>query len=96
LKITADEGVDAVIVRALRAGGWAVDWIAESLPSALDEAVLELARVNQHLLITEDKDFAGCVSGDATDGWRSPYPFARFAARCKGRTCADDACGPRR
>ena len=61
MRIVADENTDAAVVRALRADGHDVTWIAEVEPAASDEDVLGLANRGQALLITEDKDFGELV-----------------------------------
>ncbi len=50
----ADESCDFAVVRALRDAGHKVDALAEIRPCADDHAVLELARQEQRILLTEE------------------------------------------
>src|SRR5262245_12705884 len=70
MRFLADESCDAAVVRALRGQGLEVMAVAEISPRADDEAVLELARSEQRILLTEDKDFGQLVYADqyATGG----------------------------
>ncbi len=61
MKIAADENIDGRLVAALRDAGHDVFWIAESLPSASDAVVLETAREQGALLLTDDLDFGEMV-----------------------------------
>ncbi len=81
----ADESCDFAVVRALRGAGHDALAVADVSPRADDEQVLELARQEQRILLTEDKDFGRLVYADqqATGGvilirypagWRSPLP----------------------
>jgi predicted nuclease of predicted toxin-antitoxin system len=66
----ADESCDFAVVRALRAAGHDVSAVADISPQADDEYVLELARQEERVLLTEDKDFGQLVFADqrATGG----------------------------
>jgi len=66
----ADESCDHAVVRALRKAGHDVLAVSEISPRADDDAVLELARHEQRILLTEDKDFGQLVyaDGHATAG----------------------------
>lgn len=55
--ILADEGLNGNIVRHLRESGFEVDWILEINPGIPDEQVIEYAKHNKKILITENKDF---------------------------------------
>src|SRR5688572_14034665 len=82
MRFLADESCDAGVFRALRSSGHEVVAVAEISPRADDEAVLELARREQQILLTEDKDFGQLVYADqqATGGViLIRYP-ARFRA----------------
>jgi predicted nuclease of predicted toxin-antitoxin system len=59
--IVADESVDAPIIAALRAEGHSVRSIAETNPSAADEAILLEAVVADAVLITLDRDFGELI-----------------------------------
>jgi hypothetical protein len=43
MRFIADEGVDKAIVEALRGNGRDVRWVAEELPGAQDDAILDAA-----------------------------------------------------
>jgi predicted nuclease of predicted toxin-antitoxin system len=64
MQFLADESCDFAVVRALRAAGDDVLAVAEISPRADDDAVLELARIEQRILLTEDKDFGQLVYAD--------------------------------
>ena len=57
LKILVDESVNYKIVKLLRQKNFEVISILEQCPSVPDKKVLELARENKAILLTEDKDF---------------------------------------
>jgi predicted nuclease of predicted toxin-antitoxin system len=59
--IVADENIAAAIVLRLRADGWKVTYIAEEAPSISDRDVLDRARDEGAILITDDKDFGELV-----------------------------------
>lgn len=61
MKLLADEGCDAASVRALRADGHDVVYVAESMRGAADQEVLAFAFSEARVLITEDKDFGELV-----------------------------------
>jgi len=61
VRLLADESLDMAVVRALREAGHAVKTIAENSPGASDEEVAELARVDDRILLTEDRDFGRLV-----------------------------------
>lgn len=57
MRFLADESCDFAVVRALRKAGHEVSAISEISPAAQDSAVLQLARSETRILLTEDKDF---------------------------------------
>ncbi len=61
MRFVADESCDFAVVRALRAAGHDVLAVAEIAPRLSDPRVLELARDETRVLITEDKDFGELV-----------------------------------
>jgi predicted nuclease of predicted toxin-antitoxin system len=61
VNILADENVDAPIVLALREDGHRVAYVRELEPGIDDHAVLQLANVDNALLLTSDKDFGELV-----------------------------------
>jgi predicted nuclease of predicted toxin-antitoxin system len=65
LLFLADENCDFAVVRALRSAGHDVTSVAEISPRADDNFVLNLARWEKRLLLTEDKDFGNLVFADS-------------------------------
>jgi predicted nuclease of predicted toxin-antitoxin system len=61
LKIIADESIDKQIVDRLRSDGHLVLFIAELEPGIVDDAVLQLSRESNAVLLTADKDFGELV-----------------------------------
>ena len=57
MKIIGDESVDFAIIKKLRQENFEIISISESYSGISDFEVLEIARNNKCLLITEDKDF---------------------------------------
>lgn len=60
-KILVDESVDYRIVKILRKNEFQVISILEDYRSVSDKVVLDLARENSAILLTEDKDFGEWV-----------------------------------
>lgn len=61
MNFLADESVDRQIVDRLRQDGHAVLSVAEMEPGLSDDAVLDLARQEEAMLLTADKDFGELV-----------------------------------
>ena len=61
LRLLADENIAAPLVRALREAEIDVIYVAESASGITDDEVLEIARREDRLLLTEDKDFGELV-----------------------------------
>jgi predicted nuclease of predicted toxin-antitoxin system len=61
MRFLADESCDFNIVRFLRKEGYDVSSIVESHSGAADEFVISLARKEERILMTEDKDFGHLV-----------------------------------
>jgi predicted nuclease of predicted toxin-antitoxin system len=61
VRLVADENCDFSVVIDLRLAGYDVVSIAEKMAGADDETVIEFARSERRLLITEDKDFGQLV-----------------------------------
>lgn len=61
MNFIVDESVDYPLITALRDSGHVVYSVLESLPGALDEAVLAIASQRKIPLITKDKDFGELV-----------------------------------
>ncbi len=59
--ILADEGLNGNIVRELRKLDIEVDWVLEIKAGIDDEQVINYAKENKKILITEDKDFGEWV-----------------------------------
>jgi predicted nuclease of predicted toxin-antitoxin system len=57
VRLLADGSCDFAVVRALRAAGDDVAAVAELAGAAPDDEVIELARAQRRVLLTEDKDF---------------------------------------
>jgi predicted nuclease of predicted toxin-antitoxin system len=61
LRFLADESCDFAVVRALRAEGHDVVAVAEYATRSIDRELMEQARQEERILITEDKDFGRLV-----------------------------------
>ena len=61
MRFLADEGVDGLIIDAVRDDGHDVRWMAEDVDGTKDSVVLEAAVLDARILITEDKDFGELV-----------------------------------
>lgn len=61
LRFLADEGCDFAVVRALRAAGFDVLAVAETMQRSVDSDLMERAWRDQRILVTEDKDFGWLV-----------------------------------
>jgi predicted nuclease of predicted toxin-antitoxin system len=57
MQFLADENCDFAVVRALRAAGHDVLAVSEFQQRSVDKDLMELARKEQRILLTEDKDF---------------------------------------
>jgi predicted nuclease of predicted toxin-antitoxin system len=62
VRFLADESCDFAVVRALRAAGFDVAAVSEDAAGSPDEKVIDLARAEQRILLTEDRDFGRLVS----------------------------------
>ena len=61
MRLVADENCDFSLVTDLRLAGYDVIYIAEQMAGTDDETVIEFARSERRLLVTEDKDFGQLV-----------------------------------
>ena len=61
MRFLADESCDFIVVRALRSAGHDVLSVAEAARGAKDPVVLGLAREQNRVLLTEDKDFGRLI-----------------------------------
>lgn len=81
MRLLADESLDMAVVRALREAGHDVKTTAEKSPGASDEEVAELAKVDDRILLTEDRDFGRLVYADLC-GARGVI-FMRYPAKAR-------------
>lgn len=65
MRFLVDESCDFAVARALRAEGHDVVAVVESARGARDADVIRLAREEQRILLTEDKDFGQLVYADS-------------------------------
>ena len=70
MRFLADESCDFAVVTAPRTAGHDVSAIAELRPGVEDDAVLETARSERRVVLTEDKDFGllAFAGGHETEG----------------------------
>jgi len=67
LLFLADESCDFAVVRALRADGFDVYAVSEVMQRSDDRKLVELARRENRILLTEDKDFGWLVFASAME-----------------------------
>ena len=86
MRLLADENLHAELVRWLRVRGHDVSYAAETLAGEPDESLLQRAREEGRVLVTDDKDFGDLVvrRGLATAGvlllrFRAPAVADRIA-----------------
>ena len=101
-KFLADENVPADAVKAARAEGYDLQWIAEIEPGASDDAVLQRALSSGRVLLTFDKDFGNLVfrrGRPASCGLvlmrprlRSPDDLARFMSAVLAHPATWEGC----
>jgi predicted nuclease of predicted toxin-antitoxin system len=75
-RFLADESCDFSVVRRLQAQGFDVTALLEVDRGAPDERVIELARSEQRILITEDRDFGRLVFAANRVGRRHFHPIS--------------------
>ena len=61
MRLVADENCDFSLVTDVRAAGYDVVAITEQMAGADDQRVIDFARSERRLLLTEDKDFGQLV-----------------------------------
>ncbi|MGB4691851.1 MAG: DUF5615 family PIN-like protein [Atribacterales bacterium] len=85
MRFLADESCDFAVVRALRSKGFDVLAISEVCPGVEDQQVIELAKEEERILLTEDKDFGrfAYFSGASEAG----VVLLRFPARSRQELC---------
>ena len=66
MRLVADENCDFSLVIDLRSAGYDVVSVSEHMTGADDETVIDFARSERRLLITEDKDFGQLVFADCS------------------------------
>jgi predicted nuclease of predicted toxin-antitoxin system len=67
MRFLADESCDFSVVRALRGAGHDVSVVTESARGADDSVIMERARDEARLLLTEDRDFGQLVFAAAKE-----------------------------
>jgi predicted nuclease of predicted toxin-antitoxin system len=67
VRLVADENCDFSLVVDLRSAGYDVVSISERMAGADDETVIDFARSERRILITEDKDFGQLVFAAAKE-----------------------------
>ncbi len=85
MRFLADESCDFAVVRALRAEKHDVLAILEGRRGAGDQDIIELARQEERILLTEDKDFGRLVY--LAGAPRVGVILLRFPARVRGELC---------
>ena len=68
MNILADEGFNGNFVRDLRNQGFSIEWILEISPGISDFKVIDHAKSNNQILLTEDKDFGEWVFAHQVEG----------------------------
>ncbi|MBI4451577.1 DUF5615 family PIN-like protein [Candidatus Woesearchaeota archaeon] len=61
LKFLVDESTGSAVATALRRAGYDTISVAEIASGASDETVLDLARAQERILVTNDKDFGELI-----------------------------------
>lgn len=85
MRFLADESCDFAVVHALRTKGHDVLTVSEAYRGAEDQHVIRLARQEERVLLTEDKDFGRLVH--AAGSSRIGVIFLRFPATARGELC---------
>jgi predicted nuclease of predicted toxin-antitoxin system len=81
MRFMADESCDFAVVSALRGAGHDVLYTSEVNPGAEDEAVIERARIEGRIVLTEDRDFGRLVFAAARPSAGVVYLRFPVAAR---------------
>ncbi len=66
--ILADEGLNGNLVKSLREDGYQITWIKETNAGMADEDIITLAKRDNKILITEDKDFGEWIFAHQLSG----------------------------
>lgn len=81
MRFLADESCDFAVVRALRSAGHDVAAVRDLAPGAPDEDVVRMTRVQERVLLTEDRDFGRLVFAST---YESPgVLYLRFPANAR-------------
>lgn len=67
MRLLADESCDFSVVQALRTAGHDITAATETAKSADDSVIIDLARDEARLLLTEDRDFGQLVFAAAKE-----------------------------
>lgn len=62
MRLPANENVPMAAVRVLRVAGWDVATVSESAPSISDVEVLRMARDQERIIATFDRDYGELIS----------------------------------
>jgi predicted nuclease of predicted toxin-antitoxin system len=81
MRLLADESCDFSVVRVLRTAGRDVLAVSEVALGATDDEVIDLARRQKRILLTEDKDFGQLVFAAAQSV--SGVVFIRYPATAR-------------
>lgn len=85
MRFLADESCDFAVVRTLRSERYDVLAVSEARPGVEDQYIIELAKQEGRILLTEDKDFGRLVylAGAPEVG----VILLRFPAKARGELC---------
>ena len=61
MRVLADENQHPVVVARLRTAGYDVEWIRETSPGAIDEAILQRSDIGAFVFVTDDRDFGDLI-----------------------------------
>src|SRR5262245_50685495 len=86
MRLLADESCDFRVVRALRAAGHDVATVVEVSPGAEDSVVIDMARREGRIFLTEDTDFGQLVYAAARPA--AGVILIRFRSNARAALCA--------
>ena len=61
MRLLLDENAHIIVVERLREAGFALEWVGETTPGALDPQILARPDIGQLILITNDSDFGDLI-----------------------------------
>jgi predicted nuclease of predicted toxin-antitoxin system len=67
MRFLADESCDFRVIRALRAAGHDITAVIETMPGTDDAAVINVAKSERRIFLTEDRDFGQLVYAAAVE-----------------------------